>query len=346
MPDLAELGVNAVEPLPIDECVGDITLGYNGTDYFSPEEAYTIPPLEIGPYWTMVNELLVAKGKKPLEKGALDDQVDQIKAFVDVCHAYGLAVLLDVVYNHAGGPFDDQSLYFLDRAKFTSNLNSLYFSNNGWAGGLAFQYDAANVRELLVNNALFWLNEYHVDGFRYDEVTVIDNFGGWGFCQRLTDRLHKEHPSAINIAEYWRDDQSWVIKPTDQNGAGFDAVWSAGLRGAIREVLAQAAQGADAFVNFDPVRDNLGRLSGFSNDWCAVQHLENHDVVRVDSGDRQPRIAALAGGNDSRSWQARSRTRVATGLLLTAPVFRCSSWAKSFSRTSSGAKTRTPIPIP
>lgn len=150
-------------------------------------------------------------------------------------------------------------------------------------------------------------------------MTVIDNFGGWGFCQQLTDRLHKDHPRAINIAEYWRDDQSWVIKPTSQMGAGFDAVWYAGLRGAIRGVLGQAAGGVGAFVNFDPVRDNLGRPGGFTAAWRAVQHLENHDKVRIDSGDHEPRIAALAGGNDSRSWYGRSRTRVATGLLLTAP---------------------------
>jgi 1,4-alpha-glucan branching enzyme len=319
MPDIADLGVNAVEPLPIDECVGDVTLGYNGTDYFSPEEAYMVPVSEIGPYFKTINQLLALKGLDPLQDGALDSHVGQIKAFVDVCHAYGLAVLFDVVYNHAGGPFDDQSLYFFDRAKFTSNADSLYFSTKEWAGGLGFQYDQERVRELLINNTLFWMSEYHVDGFRYDEVTVIDGFGGWGFCQQLSDRVHQDQPAAINIAEYWRDDQSWVVKPTRQQGAGFDVVWYAGLRGAIRDVLAQAAGGSNAFVNLDPVRDNLGRPNGFAASWQALQHLENHDKVRVDSGDREPRIAALAGGNDSRSWWGRSRTRVATGLLLTAP---------------------------
>lgn len=72
-------------------------------------------------------------------------------------------------------------------------------------------------------------------------------------------------------------------------------------------------------MNFDPVRDTLSRPGGFTAAWQAVQHLENHDKVRVDSNDREPRIAALAGGDNSRSWYGRSRTRVATGLLMTAP---------------------------
>jgi 1,4-alpha-glucan branching enzyme len=80
MPDLADLGVNAVEPLPIDECVGDITLGYNGTDYFSPEEAYMVPPAEVGPYFDMVNNLLAAKGKTQLPQGALNSQVRSVRS--------------------------------------------------------------------------------------------------------------------------------------------------------------------------------------------------------------------------------------------------------------------------
>ena len=91
-----------------------------------------------------------------------------------------------------------------------------------------------------------FLQEYHVDGFRYDQVTVIDDEGGaegWRFLQDLTNTLRFINPGAINIAEYWRDDASWVLRDTAQGGAGFDAVWYPGLRNTVRKLLSQSGQG-------------------------------------------------------------------------------------------------------
>src|SRR5262249_2658498 len=156
-------------------------------------------------------------------------QVGQLKALVDVCHAYGLAVVFDVVYNHAGGDFGGgqdtaESLYFLDRADLGSNNDSLYFTDQGGAAGLVFAfYDVGHfmprVRRLLIDNAAFWLAEAHVDGLRYDEVTVIDGHGGWHFCQDLTDAVRSAKPQAPQIAEYWQADQSWVVRPRSSGGA-------------------------------------------------------------------------------------------------------------------------------
>src|SRR5262249_54271505 len=82
--------------------------------------------------------------------------------------------------------------------------------------------------------------------------------------------------------------------------------------------LVQAAMGQGSFVSLDAVRDQL--YPGYSTAWRPIQHLENHDVVRVDNqSDRQPRIARLSDATNARSWYARSRARVATGLLLSAP---------------------------
>ena len=134
----------------------------------------------------------------PFPPGTLDSQVNQLKALIDVCHVYGIAVLLDVVYNHAGGGFDDDSIYFFDRQPTGDNNRSLYFTTQGYVGGLIFAYWNADVRQFLINNAVFYVEEFHVNGYRYDEVTVIDQFGGWGLCQNLTDTLHfvktEEHP--------------------------------------------------------------------------------------------------------------------------------------------------------
>jgi 1,4-alpha-glucan branching enzyme len=317
LPYLVDLGINALEPLPVVEFPTETSEGYNGTDYYSPEMEYTVatgPALDR--YFDRVNQLLQQRGQPGLPPGALDAQVNQLKALIDVCHVYGIAVLLDVVYNHAGGGFDDGSLYFLDRQPTGDNNRSLYFTDQGYVGGLIFAYWNASVRQFLIDNARFWVQEYHVDGFRYDEVTVIDQHGGWGFCQDLTDTLHFAAPRTIHIAEYWNPDQSWAIKPTGAGGAGFDGVWAPGLRDALRGAIGQAAAGAGAFVNLDAVRDALYAPDGFPAAWRAVQCVENHDIVFEGNG---PRVAKLSDPSDARSWYARSRARVATGLLLTAP---------------------------
>jgi 1,4-alpha-glucan branching enzyme len=156
-----------------------------------------------------------------------------------------------------------------------------------------------------------------VDGFRFDEVTVIDRNGGWEFLQSLTDTLPHRKPSAVLIAEYWAD-QSSVPRSRGDGGAGFDAVVDSSLRGAVRAALGQAAGGRASRVDLDAVVGQLHPKHGGA--WRSVHHLENHDVVRVNNeSDREPRIAALADGSNPRSWYARSRARWANGILLTAP---------------------------
>ena len=314
---LVDLGINAIEPLPIVEFPTETSEGYNGTDYDSPEMEYTIDPAAgLDRYLNTINRLLQQRGYTPLPAGTLNSQVNQLKALIDVCHVYGIAVLLDVVYNHAGGGFDDDSIYFFDRQPTGDNNRSLYFTTQGYVGGLIFAYWNADVRQFLINNALFYVEEYHVDGYRYDEVTVIDQYGGWGMCQNLTDTLHFVKPKSIHVAEYWNPDQSWAIRPTSTGGAGFDAVWSPLLRDAVRGAIGQAADGAGAFVSLDAVRDGLYPPAAFPAAWRSVHCVENHDIVFAGSG---PRVAKLSDGSDPRSWYARSRSRVASGLLLTAP---------------------------
>lgn len=321
IPHLLTLGVNAIEPLPIVEFQGPYSMGYNGTDIFSPEMDYAVEPADLAPYLVKANQLLSARGCVPLTEKQLAGQVNQLKALIDICHLYGISVILDVVYNHAGRfSDDDESIFFFDRAITSNNNESLYFTDSGWAGGLVFAYWKDEVRQFLIDNAMFFLNEYHIDGLRYDEVTVIDAHGGWRFLRDLTATLNYHKPQAINIAEFWRDDQSAVIRDRNADGAGFDAVWYSGLRNTLREAIAQSAHGSDAHINLNALRDQLGRPNNFSAAWRAVQHIENHDQQRMDNiNDREPRIAALGDASNSRSWYARSRTRVANGILLTAP---------------------------
>jgi 1,4-alpha-glucan branching enzyme len=316
---LVDLGVTALQPLPIDEFPTAHSLGYNGTDYFSPDNDYAVALADLDRYVETANRLLRNRGRTPLQREHLVSHANQFRALIDICHVYGLAVIIDVVYNHAGGDFGDQSLYFFDRAANTSNNDSLYFTDQGWAGGLVFAFWKREVRQFLIDNARFYVDEYHVDGFRYDEVTVIDRFGGWSFCQGLTDTLHFVRPDVPQIAEYWNPDKSWAVKRVRDGGAGFDAVWSDGLREAVRAAIAATTRGRDASVSLDGLADALRRPSGFVASWQSVEHLENHDVVYAGHPGREPRIAALGDLTNARSWYARSRARVATGLLLAAP---------------------------
>ena len=316
-----DLGINAIQPLPVVEFPTQFSLGYNGTDYFSPEMDYSVPPEDLDPYLKRANELLAARNKSPLTREQLKGQVHQLKALIDICHVYGIGVIIDVVYNHAGGGFDDQSLYFFDRAVKHSNNDSLYFTDQGWAGGLVFAYWKKGVRQFLIDNAKFFVEEYHIDGIRYDEVSVIDRFGGWHFCQELTGTVRSVRPSIPQIAEFWNPDPSWAVRSVPSGGAGFDTVWHDGLRDSIRGILQEAAGGREARVHLDPLKAKLYPPPGFSAAWQTVQFIENHDLLLEshDAKDKKPRIPALADPTSARSWYARSRSRVATGLLLTAP---------------------------
>jgi 1,4-alpha-glucan branching enzyme len=313
---LRDLGVNAVQLLPIQEFPHDTSLGYNNVDFFSPETAYQIEEAaEIARFLDEINALLAERRKPPVTIEQLLPGPNQLKVLVDLLHLNGISVIFDLVYNHAGGGFDEQSLYFFDRRSNGNNNRSLYFTDQGWAGGLVFAYANDGVRDFLIQNAKFFLAEYHVDGFRFDEVSVIDNHGGWFFCQDLTNTLRFVKPNAIQIAEYWNSRRDLAVK-SPPDGMGFDAALADGLRDAVRNVVAQAAVGRDSFVNLDPIRDHLYPPSGFGDSWRAVNCLENHDIVYTY---REPRVARLADGSNPRSWYARSRARFATAILMTAP---------------------------
>ncbi len=321
---LLDLGVNALEPLPITEFESATSMGYNGSDFFSPEMRYALTAAELDNYLTLVNGLLRNKGQADLRRDQLVGQVNQLRALVDVCHLYGMAILLDAVYNHAGAgapggaAFDAQDLYFFDFQVDNSDDDSLYFTDAGESGGRVFDYQKDSVRQFLVDNAKSFYAEYHIDGFRFDEVTVIDDNGGWGFCQQLTNALRGAHPERIQIAEYWRSDPSWVFRPVQAQGAGFDAVWSDVPRNAIRDAIGRAATAFGGALDLSDVASGLAPRFGPGDAWRAVNCVENHDLVYSDHNEGG-RIVHLADSANARSWYATSRSRVAMALLLTAP---------------------------
>ena len=317
IPHIAALGVTAVQLMPIQEFQTEFSLGYNGTDYFSPEMDFAVADDQLAPYVEHVNELLDDKGLARYAVEDLRGEMNQLKALVDLCHIYGLAVLLDVVYNHAGGGFDDASIYFFDlQPRSGGNNNSLYFTDRGHAGGLVFDFSKPEVRDFLIQNAKFFLDEYRVDGFRYDQVSVIDHDGaphGWSFCQDLTSTLNHHRPGAIDKAEYWDVNPHVILRPPD--GAGFDTTLTDGLRISIRDCIANASQPDERPLNMTGLARSLWP-EGFSEHWQFVQGPENHDIV---TEGREQRIARLGDPSNPRSFFGRSRARVAMAISLTAP---------------------------
>jgi 1,4-alpha-glucan branching enzyme len=222
---------------------------------------------------------------------------------------------------------DDECIYYWDRARNVGNNNdSLYFTDQDrGTGGLSFALWKNDVCQFIINNALYYIEEFHADGFRYDEISDLISMNkdsGWTFCRDLTGTLRFVKPRFLQNAEFWpgevgdypKSTQS-IVTATVDGGAGFDTVQHDGLRGAVRGAVQAASFGASAAVNFDAIAGSL-YPHGFAHAWQTVPCVENHDIVKVGTDLRLP---ALADGSNHRSWYARSRSRFATGLLLTAP---------------------------
>ena len=161
-----------------------------------------------------------------------------------------------------------------------------------------------------------------MDGFRYDEISDLlqTNVGaGWGFCQALTNTVRFLKNRALQNAEYWPSEYSAsapsIVQPANQGGAGFDTVQHDALRSAIRGAVQSASSGQPSLVNMDSIQASL-YPPGLPQSWNAVPCIENHDEVYTG---RNARIPSLADGSNTRSFYARSRSKVATGLLLAAP---------------------------
>lgn len=244
---LVDLGVNAVELLPINEFPGSQSGGYNLSDPWSVESAYGSP--------------------------------DDLKAFVRACHQRGIAVILDVVHNHYG-PFD-LDLWGFD----TGGTNpGIYFyasppalAESGF--GPRPNYSRPEVRDYILDNTRMWIEEYRIDGFRWDftkaiRATVDGNFNPTGAIPegqsllREANDLIKSYPGVVSIAEDFLNDAA-ITLPTP-GGYGFDSEWRSDFHFSVVPQLAVASDAArNIFAISNQIPGNLRR----------VHYLESHDEV-------------------------------------------------------------------
>jgi maltooligosyltrehalose trehalohydrolase len=301
---LVSLGVTHLELLPVAEFSGDRGWGYDGVDLYAPHHAYGGP--------------------------------EGLALLVDACHARGLAVILDVVYNHLG-----------PAGNYLSRFGP-YFSNRyktPW--GDAVNLDEAGsdeVRRFFVDNALMWLRDYHFDGLRVDAVHAIFDMSARHFLEQLAAQVRDLSGATgrhlVLIAESDLNDPR-LIRPPEAGGYGLDAQWSDDFHHALHSVLAEETSGyyadfgtlgdlATTLIQgyryageYSPFRGRRhGRAAPALDGRRLLGYLQNHDQI----GNR-------ALGDRSAGLMSRGRLMIAAAVVLTAPfvpmLFQGEEWAAS-----------------
>jgi maltooligosyltrehalose trehalohydrolase len=290
LPYLRDLGITAVELMPVAACPGDRNWGYDGVYLFAPHAAYGGP--------------------------------EGLKRLADACHAHGLALVIDVVYNHLGPEgnyLGDYGPYFTDRYK------------TPWGDALNFDGpESDQVRRFFVDNALYWLTEYHADGLRLDAIQGIHDFSARPILQEIADAFHAEAArlgrDAWLIAESDLNDPR-VIRPKDVGGLGLDAQWSDDFHHALHAVVTGNRRGY--FGDFGRVADlSKAVTASFVYDGQHAPHRRRrHGASAVaDAGDRfvsfiqnHDQVANAYQGKRLAQVVGHARQKVAAMLLFSAP---------------------------
>ncbi|WP_263785061.1 malto-oligosyltrehalose trehalohydrolase [Salinibacter grassmerensis] len=201
---LRDLGVTAIELMPVHDFPGRRNWGYDPAAWFAPAHTYGRP--------------------------------DDLRRLVDAAHQTGLAVILDVIYNHLGpdGAYANA---------FGPVLTDKY--ETPW--GPAINLDdagAEGVRRFFVDNALHWLREYHIDGLRLDATHALHDESDPHFLAELSAAVetHVDGPTRHLIAEDHRN-LNTLVQPRDADGYGLDAVWSDDLHHQLRVLTAGDTEG-------------------------------------------------------------------------------------------------------
>jgi maltooligosyltrehalose trehalohydrolase len=201
--DLAELGVTVLEVMPVAEFPGRHGWGYDGVYLSAAHSAYGGP--------------------------------EAFHRFVDAAHAHGLAVVLDVVYNHvgaSGGPaLEAFGPYFTDK------------HHTPWGNGLNVDDAGADaVREWVCQSAEQWVRDFHVDGLRLDAIHAIVDSSPEHLVAEIARRVHAARPGALVIAESGLNDPK-VMRAPELGGWGCDAAWADDFHHALRVLLTGETEG-------------------------------------------------------------------------------------------------------
>jgi 1,4-alpha-glucan branching enzyme len=294
---LRDLGINAIELLPAVEFDTDTSMGYNPSLLFAIENAYGRP--------------------------------NSFRHFVREAHARGIAVILDVVYNHLGPEGLNECFNKFD-GWFVPGKEGIYFyaddrSITDYGDTNRPDFGRGEVRQILRDNAMAWLHEYRVDGLRLDSTIAIrravgkgvdrgDLPAGWALLQWIARDKDAEQPWKILIAEDLQDNE-WVTKSPGAGGAGCNSQWDSAGYNAIKDALVAPR---DEDRDLGRVRDALyKRYNGDA--FQRVIYTESHDEVTRRDGRDLGRLPRKIWWDQPESWAARKRSTLGAGLVLTAP---------------------------
>lgn len=285
---LKKLGVNAIQIMPVGEFAGDRSWGYNPAHIFSVENAYGGPLA--------------------------------FKQFVKRAHQAGIAVILDVVYNHLGP--SDLDLWQFDGWS-ENNRGGIYFYNDDRAvtpwGETRPDYGRGEVRQYLLDNVMMWLEEYHIDGIRFDctqFIRTINGAGtqelpdGWSLLRWINSQVEQKYPGRITIAEDLQHNR-WLTKDAGAGGAGFGSQWDAMFVHPIRLAVTTPQ---DEQRSLAAIRDAI--CYRYNDDaFDRVIYSESHDEV----ANGKERVPQEISPDDPKGWYARKRSTLASAMVFTAP---------------------------
>jgi len=203
--ELAELGVNAIEIMPVAEFPGKFGWGYDGVDLFAPFHHYGSP--------------------------------DDMRRFVDHAHGLGLSVILDVVYNHFGPDGAYAKAYSKEYFHHERGANE-------WGDALNFDGPGREpVREFFVTNAIYWITEFHLDGLRLDACQAIHDESDEHILAELSRRCRETvgDRKIFLVAEH-EPQETRLFEPLDEGGYGLDAVWTDDFHHSARVALTGRAE--------------------------------------------------------------------------------------------------------
>lgn len=188
LPALADTGITVLEVMPIGEFPGKFNWGYDGVHLFAPSHVYGTP--------------------------------DDCRRFVDAAHRLGMAVILDVVYNHLGP--DGNYLAQYSKHYFTEHHHT------DWGAAINYDdHDCRPVREFFTANAGYWIDEFHMDGLRLDATQDIYDDSTPHILSEITKAVHAAAPGRYVILIGENEPQKrQLVSPIDQGGYGLDALWN------------------------------------------------------------------------------------------------------------------------
>ncbi len=287
---LARLGVNAIELMPPMEFPGERSWGYNPAHPFAIESDYGGP--------------------------------DAFKDFVRAAHERGMAVIIDVVYNHFGP--SDLDMWRFD-GWYENEGGGIYFYNDWRAstpwGDTRPDYGRPEVRRYLTDNALMWIEDYRIDGLRWDATAYVRNVwggsdpgaelaDGWAVVREVNDAINQRQPWKVSIAEDLRGHPA-ITEPTDAGGAGFDAQWDDQFVFPVRAALIEAD---DARRDMWAVARALDHRYG-ADAFRRIIYTESHDEV----ANGKARVPEEIWPGNADGWHSVKRSILGAVLVFTAP---------------------------